>query len=59
MSRGCRIALDLIEKHIDEISLVITDIRDAQYDGFELTSMIKNMLDSASPCDCTYYNGER
>lgn len=36
-----RIALDLIEKHIDEISLVITDIEMPNMDGFELTSMIK------------------
>jgi two-component system chemotaxis sensor kinase CheA len=36
-----RIALDLIEKHIDEISLVITDIEMPNMDGFELTSCIK------------------
>ncbi len=36
-----RIALDLIEKHIDEISLVITDIEMPNMDGFELTSYIK------------------
>ncbi|NLD35406.1 MAG: response regulator [Desulfatiglans sp.] len=36
-----RIAFDLIEKHIDEISLVITDIEMPNMDGFELTSMIK------------------
>ncbi|MGD9159013.1 MAG: chemotaxis protein CheW [Desulfobacteraceae bacterium] len=35
------IALDLIEKHVDEISLVITDIEMPNMDGFELTAKIK------------------
>ncbi len=35
------IAYDLIGKHIDEISLVITDIEMPNMDGFELTSKIK------------------
>ncbi len=35
------IAYDLIEKHIDEISLVITDIEMPNMDGFELTEKIK------------------
>jgi two-component system chemotaxis sensor kinase CheA len=35
------IAFDIIDKHIDEISLVITDIEMPNMDGFELASKIK------------------
>ena len=35
------IAFDLIEKHIDEISLIITDIEMPNMDGFELTAKIR------------------
>ena len=35
------IALDLIKKHLDDISLVITDIEMPNMDGFELTAKIR------------------